>query len=165
MALSLVWSNKETEIQKDKVICQEKSIGLLPPCLTRSPVSRGQLKMHKVHSPIPLAWYVLVCRITVPNTLEGLKQTWPSSRTYSTSSWVAVKQSTLCEAHMVTNRALDVAAHQLHIVVVFCCVGSTHSKLVMSLSSFHVILCEFLICNAIQNTYIYWPIALLAHEY
>lgn len=103
-------------------------------------------------SPIPLAWYVPVCRITVPNTLEGLKRIQPSSRTYSTSSWVAVKQTTLCEANMVTNRAFDLAAHQLHIFVVFCCVGSVHSKLVMCISSSHMILCEFLICNKYCNS-------------
>lgn len=97
------------------------------------------------------------CRITVPNTLEGLKQIQPSSRTCSTSSWVSVKkQSTLCEANMVTNRALDLAAHQLHIFVVLCSVGSIDSKLVMCLSSSHMTLCEFLICNQYCNSkYIY----------
>jgi len=55
-ALSLVWSNRETETQTDKVICQEipvdlcqnqeESTGLLSPCLIHSPVSRGQLKTH-----------------------------------------------------------------------------------------------------------------------
>lgn len=120
------------------------------------------------NSPIPWDWYLLLCRITVPSTLEGLKKIQAPSRIYSKSSWVPVKQSTLYEANTITNKALDLAAHQLHIFVGFCCVGSTRSKLVMSLSSSHVILCGFLSCNKYCNPRyidILWSIALLTHEY
>lgn len=106
-------------------------------------------------SPISLAWYLLVCRIVVPNILEGLKQI-QLSRTYSSSSWVVVKQNALCEANMVTNKALDLVGHRLYIFVVFCCVGSICSKPVMCLSSSHMILCSFFICNKCHNSkYIY----------
>lgn len=84
---------------------------------------------------------------------QALWKVWNKLRRYySTSSWAPVKQSTLCEANIVTKKALDLAAHQLHIFVGFCCVGITHSKLVMSLSSSHVILCGFLSCNKYCNS-------------
>lgn len=73
-------------------------------------------------------------------------------RTCSWSSWVVVKQSTVCEAAVVTNRAFDLAAHQLYIFVVFWCVGSICSKLVMCLSSSHMILCEILSYNKSYNS-------------
>lgn len=156
IALSLIWSNRKTETPVDHWQSQEESTGLPFPCLICSAARKGWFKMQPAMI-VPFPCPVSPCLYDYcPNPSDGLKQIQPSSRTYSTSSWVTVRQNTLCKPRLVTNKAFDLASHQLYIFVGFCYVGGIHSKRVISLSSSHMILYEFLICNKYWDSkYIY----------